>query len=214
MPPSVHCGVCGACDGCYISSVTQTSVPCVIYIKVAVLSYQFRKQCIWGCHYQSMLVLLSLFDYTKLSALWYDSLYQRVTAQNLWFELSQANKTFLYNFHTRCNVTSAMFSVNWISDYKSYNNMGLHVPHMGLHMFNWLIRVKVIERIREVALPSNSVFYYVYVPGTIELWFYHWYTVYSECEWSNSLWPVGRYSLQITTALSSLCRLIGRHWTF
>ena len=40
-------------------------------------------------------------------------------------------------------------------------------------------------------------------------------SVYGICKWSDTLWPVGRVRLfaDYTISLSSLCRLIWKHWT-
>ena len=45
--------------------------------------------------------------------------------------------------------------------------------------------------------------------------FHYWCSVYDICKWSNTLWPVGRvrFFADYTVSLSSLCRLIWRHWT-
>ena len=43
----------------------------------------------------------------------------------------------------------------------------------------------------------------------------YWCSVYGICKWSDTLWPVGRVRLfaDYTISLSSLCRLIWKHWT-
>ena len=45
--------------------------------------------------------------------------------------------------------------------------------------------------------------------------FHYWCSVYGICKWSDTLWPVGRVRLfaDYTISLSSLCRLIWKHWT-
>ena len=45
--------------------------------------------------------------------------------------------------------------------------------------------------------------------------FHYWCSVYGICKWSDTLWPVGRVRLFVdyTISLSSLCRLIWKHWT-
>ena len=42
----------------------------------------------------------------------------------------------------------------------------------------------------------------------------YWCSVYGICKWSDTLWPAGRVRLfaDYTIPLSSLCRLIWRHW--
>ena len=60
-----------------------------------------------------------------------------------------------------------------------------------------------------------SVIYYIYIPGILGPCFHYWCSGYGICKWSNTLWPVGRVRLfaDYTISLSSLCRLIWRHWT-
>ena len=45
--------------------------------------------------------------------------------------------------------------------------------------------------------------------------FHYWCSVYGICKWSDTLWPVGRVRLfaDYTISLSSLCKLIWKHWT-
>ena len=44
--------------------------------------------------------------------------------------------------------------------------------------------------------------------------FRYWDAVYDLCKWSSKVWPVGRVRLFVyCISLSSLCRLIWRHWT-
>ena len=70
-----------------------------------------------------------------------------------------------------------------------------------------------------VVLPY-SVIYYIYILGTLGICFnylcsVYWCSVYGICERSDTLWPAGRVRLfaDYTISLSSLCRLIWRHWT-
>ena len=62
---------------------------------------------------------------------------------------------------------------------------------------------------------SYSVIYYIYIPGTLGPCFHYWCSVYGICKWSDTLWPVGRVRLfaDYTISLSSLCRLMWKHWT-
>ena len=61
---------------------------------------------------------------------------------------------------------------------------------------------------------SYSVIYYVYIPGTPGPCFHYWCSAYGICKWSDTLWLVGHVRLfaDYTISLSSLCRLICRHW--
>ena len=69
--------------------------------------------------------------------------------------------------------------------------------------------------VSEMVVLSYSVIYYIYIPGTLVPCFHYWCSVYGICKWSDTLWPVGRVRLfaDYTISLSSLCRLIWRHWT-
>ena len=55
----------------------------------------------------------------------------------------------------------------------------------------------------------------VVVVGGYHIYFHYWCSVYGICKWSDTLWPVGRVRLfaDYTISLSSLCRLIWKHWT-
>ena len=52
-------------------------------------------------------------------------------------------------------------------------------------------------------------------PGKLGPCFHFWCSVYGICKRSNTLRPIGRVRLfaDYTISLSSLCRLIWRHWT-
>ena len=69
--------------------------------------------------------------------------------------------------------------------------------------------------VSEMIVLSYSVIYYIYIPGTLGPCFHYWCSVYDICKWSDTLLPVGRVHLfaDYTISLSSLCRLIWRHWT-
>ena len=69
--------------------------------------------------------------------------------------------------------------------------------------------------VSEMIVLSYSVIYYIYIPGTLGPCFHYWCSVYGICKWSDTLWPVGRVRLfaDYTISLSSLCRLIWKHWT-
>ena len=69
--------------------------------------------------------------------------------------------------------------------------------------------------VSQMVVLSYSVFYYIYIPGTLGPHFHYWCSVYGNCKGSDTLWPVGRVILFADHAisLSSLCRHIWRHWT-
>ena len=87
----------------------------------------------------------------------------------------------------------------------------IHLSHC-CHIFPWFVSEMVV-------LPY-SVIYYIYISGTLGLCFnyscsVYWCSVYGICKRSDTLWPAGRVRLfaDYTLSLSSLCRLIWRHWT-
>ena len=63
---------------------------------------------------------------------------------------------------------------------------------------------------------SYSVTYCIYVPGKPGICFHCYCAVYDECKYSDSFWLADRIRLfvQYTISLSSLCKLIWRHWTY
>ena len=63
---------------------------------------------------------------------------------------------------------------------------------------------------------SYSVTYYIYVPGKPEICFHYYCAVYDECKYSDTFWLADRTRLfgQYTISLSSLCKLIWRHWNY
>ena len=66
----------------------------------------------------------------------------------------------------------------------------------------------------EMFVTSYSVTYCIYVPGNPGICF-HYCAVY-ECQYSDTFWLADRSRLfvQYTISLSSLCKLIWRHWTY
>ena len=115
---------------------------------------------------------------------------------------------------------------------------------MGLRVFNWPISVlgewkdiyiaHVIIIIKsevstfpiviiffrgcvpEMLVTSYSVTYFIYVPGKPGICFHYYCVVYDECEYSDTFWLADRTRLfvQYTISLSSLCKIIWRHWTY
>ena len=115
---------------------------------------------------------------------------------------------------------------------------------MGLYVFNWPISVlgewkdisivPVIIIIKsevstfpiviiffrgcvpEMFVTSYYVTYYIYVPGKPGICFHYYCAVYDECKYSDTFWLANRTRLfvQYTISLSSLCKLIWRHWTY
>ena len=63
---------------------------------------------------------------------------------------------------------------------------------------------------------SYSFTYCIYVPGKQEICFYYYCAVYDECKYLDTFWFSDRTRLfvQYTISLSSLFKLIWRHWTY
>ena len=71
-------------------------------------------------------------------------------------------------------------------------------------------------RVSEMFVTSYSVTYCIYIPGKLGFCSHHYCAVYDERKWSDMLWPADRIRLFVhyTISLSSLCKLIRRHWTY
>ena len=74
--------------------------------------------------------------------------------------------------------------------------------------------------VSETVVLSYSVIYYIIISGTLGPCFNYWCSIYWCSVYgigirSDTLWPAGRVRLFVddTISLSSLCRLIWRHWT-
>ena len=63
---------------------------------------------------------------------------------------------------------------------------------------------------------SYSVTYCIYVPGKPGICCHYYCAVYDECKYSDTFWLADRTRLfvQYIISLSSLCKLIWRHWTY
>ena len=68
----------------------------------------------------------------------------------------------------------------------------------------------------EMFVTSSSVTYCIYVPGKLRICFHYYCAVHDECKYSDTFRPADRTLLfvQYTISLSSLCKLIWRHWTY
>ena len=68
----------------------------------------------------------------------------------------------------------------------------------------------------EMFVTSYCVNYCIYVPRKPGICFHYYCGVYDECKKSDTFWFAGRIQLfvQYTISLSSLCKLIWRHWTY
>ena len=56
----------------------------------------------------------------------------------------------------------------------------------------------------------------LYVPGKPGICFHYYCAVYDECKYSDTFWLANRTRVfvQYTISLSSMCKLICRHWTY
>ena len=63
---------------------------------------------------------------------------------------------------------------------------------------------------------SYSVTYCIYIPGKPEFFFHYYCTLYDEFKQSDTFWLTVRIRLFVNNiiSLSSLCKLIWRHWTY
>ena len=63
---------------------------------------------------------------------------------------------------------------------------------------------------------SYSVTYCIYVAGKLGICFHYYCEGCSECKYSDTFWLADRtrLSVQCTISLSSMCKLIRRHWTY
>ena len=66
-----------------------------------------------------------------------------------------------------------------------------------------------------MGVTSYSVTYCIYIPDNPGICFHYYCAVYDECKWSGPFWLDRiRLFVHYTISLSSLCKLIWRHWTY
>ena len=70
--------------------------------------------------------------------------------------------------------------------------------------------------VSEMFVISYSVTSCIYIPGKPGFRFHYYCAVYDECKYSDTFWLADRVHLFVhyTISLSSLCKLIWRHWTY
>ena len=63
---------------------------------------------------------------------------------------------------------------------------------------------------------SYSVTYCIYIPGKPGFYSHYYCAVYDECKYLDTFWLADRFRLFVhyPISLSSLCKLIWRHWTY
>ena len=107
---------------------------------------------------------------------------------------------------------TAPFEFRWLKEYihnpcYHHHQIGsIHLSHC-CHIFPWLC---VWDGCTIIFCHLLHIY-----PGKTGTLFPIWYSVYGICKRSDTLWPAGRVRLfaNYTISLSSLCRLIWRHWT-
>ena len=79
-----------------------------------------------------------------------------------------------------------------------------------------IVIIFVRGRVSEMFVTSYSVTYCIYIPGKLGFCFHRYCAIYDECKYSDTLWPSDRIRLFVhyTISLSSLRKLICRHWTY
>ena len=110
-------------------------------------------------------------------------------------------------------VQLAHFSSRWLKGYiysSCYNIIKSEVSTFPI--------VVIFFRgcVPEMFVTSYSVTYCIYVPGKTGICFHSYCAVYDDCKYSDTFWLADRTRLfvQCTISLSSLCKLIWRHWTY
>ena len=70
--------------------------------------------------------------------------------------------------------------------------------------------------VSEMFVTSYSLTYCIYIQGNSEICFHHYCAVCDECKLSDTFCLEDRIRVFVhcTTSLSSLCKLIWRHWTY
>ena len=105
------------------------------------------------------------------------------------------------------------FEFRWLKEY--IHNPSYYHPQIGsihlshcCHIFPWLC-------VWDGCTIIFCHLLHIYIPGTLGPRFHYWCSLYGICNWSDTLWPVGRVRLfaDYTISLSSLGKLIWRHWT-
>ena len=121
-------------------------------------------------------------------------------------------------FYFHCNIWGSIcstgpFQYRWLKGYiyssRYYHHQigSIHLSHC-YHIFRGFVP--------EMFVISYYVTYCIYVPGKPGICFHHYCAVYDECKCSDTFWLADRTRLfvQYTISLSSLCKLIWRHWTY
>ena len=83
----------------------------------------------------------------------------------------------------------------------------------------WTLHIVIIffrGCVPEMFVTSYSVTCCIYMQGKPGFCFHHYCAIYDECKYSDTFWVAdrARFFVHYTISLSSLCKLIWRHWTY
>ena len=103
------------------------------------------------------------------------------------------------------------FQLMWFKGY-IYNSCYYHHQIGSIHLSHCY---HIFCCVPEMFVTSYSVTYCIYIPGKPGIWFHYYGAVCYECKQSDTFWLADRIRLFVhyTISLSSLCKLIWRHWT-
>ena len=121
---------------------------------------------------------------------------------------------YLHYTKWECMFSTGPFQYRWLKGY-IYSSCIIIIIKSEVSTFPIVI---IFFRccVPEMFVISYSVTYGIYVPGKPGICFHYYCAVYDECKYSDTFWLADRTRLyvQYTISLSSLCKLIWRHWTY
>ena len=121
--------------------------------------------------------------------------------------------TFYFHYDIwGCICSTGPFQYRWLKGYiysscYYHHQIGrIHLSHC-YHIFRGCVH--------EMFVTSYCVTYCIYVLGKPGICFHYYCAVFDECKYSDTFWLADRTHLfvQYTISLSSLYKLIWRHWT-
>ena len=122
--------------------------------------------------------------------------------------------TFYFHYNIwGCMCSTGPFQYRWLKGYiysscYYHHQIGsIHLSHC-YHIFLGCVSERFVK--------SYSVTYCIYISGKTGIFFHYYCAVYDECKWSDTFCLEDRIRLFVhyTMSLSSLCKLIWRHWTY
>ena len=110
-----------------------------------------------------------------------------------------------------CMCSTGPFLYRWLK--------GISIAHVIIIIKSEVSTIVIIffrVCVPEIFVTSYSVTYCIYVPGKPWICFLYYCAVYDECKYSDTFWLADRTRLFLhyIISLSSLCKLIWRHWTY